>query len=174
MVVYTLSACGHTGMLQLGKLIQGFVYRNGLGPDWFIWNALVDMYGKCGSLKEARRIFDGCLKRSLTSWNSMINCFALPGKSEKARNVFVEIIQCGCYDVRPDGVTFMGLLNAYFELMTTNFGNWPRIEHHRCLTNLLGRAGKFEEASEIVNRMKIELDGVFWGSLLIGSTINWL
>ncbi|KAJ0086601.1 hypothetical protein Patl1_06898 [Pistacia atlantica] len=103
------------------------------------------MYGKHGSLKEAKRIFDGCLKRSLTSWNSMINCFALHGKSEKARNVFEEMIQYGCHDVRPDGVTFIGLLNAYFELMPTNYGSWPHIEHYRCLTDLLGRAGKFEE-----------------------------
>lgn len=183
-VVCVLSACGHTGMLQLGKIIHGHVYRNGLGPDLFIWNALVDMYGKCGNLKEAKRVFDGNSKKSLTSWNSMINCFALHGQSEKAISVFEEMIHCKCYNVRPDGVTFIGLLNActhgglvekgraYFDLMTRNYGIEPRIEHYGCLIDLLGRAGKFEEALEVVSEMKIEPDEVVWGSLLNGCKIH--
>lgn len=81
-VVWSLLACGHTGMLQLGKSVHGYIYRNGLGPDSYISNALVDMYGKCGSLLEARRAFGKTSKRNLTSWNSMINCFALHGQSD--------------------------------------------------------------------------------------------
>ncbi|KAK1555990.1 hypothetical protein Q3G72_034275 [Acer saccharum] len=42
-VVCVLSACGHTGMLQIGKLIHGYVYRNGLVPDLFVLNALLDI-----------------------------------------------------------------------------------------------------------------------------------
>jgi hypothetical protein len=41
-------------MLQLGKCIHGYVYRHGLVVDLFVWNPLVDMYGKCGNLELAR------------------------------------------------------------------------------------------------------------------------
>ncbi|KAJ4713924.1 Pentatricopeptide repeat-containing protein [Melia azedarach] len=182
-VVCALSACGHTGMLELGKLIHGYVYRNGLAPNSFIWNALVDMYGKCGNLKEARRVFDRSSKKSLSTWNSMINSYALHGQSEKAIGVFEQMIQCGDYDVRPDGVTFINLLNAcmhrglvekgrtYFQLMTRNYGIEPRIEHYGCLVDLFGRAGRFEEALEVVKEMKIEPGEVVWGSLLNGCKI---
>lgn len=179
-IVCTLSACGHTGMLQLGKEIHAYVYRKSFGLDSFISNAMVDMYGKCGNLKEARIVFEIIPKKSLTSWNSMINCFALHGQSEWAISVFEEMMQLEECDVRPDYITFIGLLNActhggliekgitYFDLMTKKYGIQARIEHYGCLVDLLCRAGRFKEALDVVRTMKIEPDEVVWGSLLNG------
>ncbi|KAJ8769932.1 hypothetical protein K2173_009014 [Erythroxylum novogranatense] len=182
-VVCVLSACGHTGMLQLGKSIHGYVYRHGIVADSFVSNALVDMYGKCGSLKEAGRVFEMTSKKGLTSWNSMINCLALHGQSENAISVFEEMMKCHD-NVTPDEVTFVGLLNAcihgglvekgrlYFQMMTQEYGIEPQIEHYGCLIDVLGRAGRFEEALEVVKGMKSEPDEVVWGSLLNGCKIH--
>ncbi|XAR48154.1 hypothetical protein NMG60_11030884 [Bertholletia excelsa] len=181
-IVCTLSACGHTGMLQLGRCIHGHICRNNLGSDQFISNALVDMYGKCGSLREARWVFGNTSNRSLTSWNSMINCFALHGWSGDAINIFEKMIKQ--VEVKPDGVTFVGLLNActhgglveqgrsYFDSMTRVYKIEPQIEHYGCLIDLLGRAGMFEEAMEVVREMKMPPDEVVWGSLLNGCRIH--
>lgn len=182
-VVCSLSACGHNGMLKLGKCVHGYIYRNGLGPDSYISNALVDMYGKCGSLVQARRVFDRTSRRNLTAWNSMINCFALHGQSDSAISVFEEMIRHDG-DVKPDAVTFIGLLNActhgglveqgrcYFSLMTNVYEIEPQIEHYGCLIDLLGRAGLFDEAMQVVREMRIPPDEVVWGSLLNGCKIH--
>ncbi|KAF5745598.1 pentatricopeptide repeat-containing protein [Tripterygium wilfordii] len=180
--VCALSACGHTGMLQLGKWIHGYVYRNSLAPNSFVSNALVDMYGKCGSLHKARQVFDETSKKSRTSWNSMINCYALHGQSNNAISVFEEMMQCSS-NVTPDEVTFIGLLNActhgglvekgrfYFKLMTRDYKIEPQITHYGCLIDILVRAGRFQEALEVVKGMEIEPDEVVWGSLLNGCKI---
>jgi len=69
-------------------------------------------------------------------------------------------------DIKPDHITFIGLLNActhgglvskgrgYFDLMTNRFGIEPRIEHYGCLIDLLGRAGRFDEAESLRQWMK--------------------
>ncbi|CAM8920212.1 unnamed protein product [Rhodiola kirilowii] len=182
-VACALSACSHTGMLQLGKGIHAYTYRNNLVHDVYISNALVDMYGKCGSLKVARSVFDTTRNRSLMSWNSMINAYALHGQSANAINLFEEMILQKDYII-PDGVTFVGLLNActhgglveqgwsYFDMMTVDYRIEPRIEHYGCLIDLLGRTGRFNEAMEVISNMSFPPDEVVWSSLLNGCKIH--
>lgn len=176
-----LSACGHLGMLRLGKWVHGYVLKSQIASSSFVSNALVDMYGKCGNLKEARLAFDTLCDQSLTAWNSLVNCLALHGHSEGAIATFKEMERVG---LTPDGVTFVGILNActhgglidqglgYFESMTRDYRIEPQIEHHGCIIDLLGRAGRFKEAMEMVTDMRIEPDEVVWGSLLNGCRIH--
>ncbi|MQL94453.1 hypothetical protein Taro_027104 [Colocasia esculenta] len=179
-VVCVLSACGHLGMLQLGKWIHAYTYRKGIRSSAFVANALVDMYGKCGSLKQARRVFEATPHKSLTLWNSMINCLAVHAHTDDAIETFREMQLNG---PEPDAVTFVGLLNActhgglvdkgedYFKSMTHAYGIEPRIEHYGCMIDLLGRAGKFKAAMEVIRDMRVQPDEVVWGSLLNGCRI---
>lgn len=170
-----LSACGHLGMLKIGKVVHGYAWRSCVGFGSSVVNGLIDMYGKCGNLKEARWMFDEFSDRSLTTWNSLINCLALHGHSKSAIAVFDEMRDEG---IEPDVVTFVGLLNActhggfvdegltYFKLMCDELRIEPEIEHYGCIVDLLGRAGRFEDAMNVINDMKVQPDEVIWGSLL--------
>ncbi|KAJ4800652.1 Pentatricopeptide repeat-containing protein [Rhynchospora pubera] len=176
----TLSACGHMGMLRLGKQMHGYAYRTHTCFDSYVVNALVDMYGKCGCFTEAQWIFENLSDKSLSTWNSLINCFALQGHSEIAVSTFDRMQESG---VVPDEITFVGLLNActhggfvnqglsYFYNMTLEYGIEPSIEHYGCVIDLLSRAGRFIEAIDIINNMKIKPDEVIWGSILNGCRI---
>ncbi|GJS53353.1 pentatricopeptide repeat-containing protein [Tanacetum coccineum] len=174
-VLCSLYAFGHMGMLQLGKSTHGYILRNRIGPNSCISNGLIDMYVKYGSLIEARHVFDETPIRNLTSWNSMINSFALHGQSESAIMIFEEMIQ---HDMKPDNVTFVWLLNAcahgglvdkgptFFTSMVNDYNIEPDIHHIGCFIDLLGRAGQFDEAMEVIKAMKTTPDEAVWGSLL--------
>ncbi|KAK3154651.1 hypothetical protein QOZ80_2BG0193370 [Eleusine coracana subsp. coracana] len=180
-VCCVLSACGHLGMLNIGKVIHGYAWRTCVGFSSTVVNGLIDMYGKCGNVKGARWIFDEVSDRDLTSWNSLINCLAIHGHSKHAITVFDAMRDEG---VEPDAVTFVGLLNActhgglvdegieYFELLHRKHGIEPEIEHYGCIVDLLGRAGRFQYVMNVIQDMKVEPDEVIWGSLLNACRIH--
>ncbi|KAM3226523.1 hypothetical protein ACQJBY_058900 [Aegilops geniculata] len=180
-VACVLSACGHLGMLKIGKVIHGYAWRSCVGFGSSVVNGLIDMYGKCGTLKGARWMFDEFSDKSLTTWNCLINCLALHGHSKSAIAVFGEMRDSG---IEPDEVTFVGLLNActhggfvdeglmYFELMCDELRIEPEIEHYGCIIDLLGRAARFEDVMNVIKDMKVQPDEVIWGSLLNACRIH--
>ncbi|KAK8563983.1 hypothetical protein V6N13_005800 [Hibiscus sabdariffa] len=180
---YTLqsvvSACAGLGALSLGMWVHAYLLKMcdfDLSVDVFINNALVDMYCKCGSLELARQVFEGMLKRDLTSWNHMILGFAMHGKAEAAIGCFHEMIRTESF--RPNSITLIGVLSAcnhkgmvsegrrYFDMMVTDYKIKPALEHYGCLVDLLARAGFIDEALDLVSTMPMRPDAVIWRSLL--------
>ncbi|EPS69424.1 hypothetical protein M569_05340 [Genlisea aurea] len=182
--VSVLSALGNSGNLKLGRSIHGHIYRNGISFDSFVANSLVDMYGKCGSFQHSRLVFDGLEAKDAASWNSLINSYAIHGRTREAIACFRDMQQHGGEEAKPDAVTFVALLSAcahreyvsegcrYFDTMIREFGIEPQIEHYGCLVDLLCRSGRFEEAMGIVKGMRIPPDEVVWGSMLHGCRIH--
>lgn len=42
----------------------------------------------------------------------------------------------------------------------------PGLEHYSCIVDLLGRAGRLDEAMKFIDSMPVEPDGAVWGALL--------
>jgi pentatricopeptide repeat protein len=60
-VVNILPVCGFLGLGLHGKHVHGFRIRTGLVDDVFVGNALVDMYAKCGEMRDADKVFERML-----------------------------------------------------------------------------------------------------------------
>lgn len=71
-LVTVLAACGDLGDSKLGRLIEEEVVEKGMELNSYIGSALVNMYGKCGELDSARRVFDGIKRKEVVIWNAMI------------------------------------------------------------------------------------------------------
>ena len=71
-LVSVLGACGELGDLKLGTWVEEFVVENKMTLNYFMGSALIHMYGKCGDLVSARRIFDSMKKKDKVTWNAMI------------------------------------------------------------------------------------------------------
>ncbi|KAK2657570.1 hypothetical protein Ddye_010622 [Dipteronia dyeriana] len=181
-VVAVLSACGQIGALESGRWVHSYIESNiGIRFNVQVATALIDMYSKCGSLDNARLVFDMVNEKDVVAWNSMIVGYAIHGSSKDALQLFNEMYSIR---VRPTHITFIGILNAcahaglvnegwrFFNLMQDEYAIEPKIEHYGCMVNLLGRAGQIEEAYELVKNMKIEPDSVLWGTLLGACTLH--
>ncbi|XP_057833495.2 pentatricopeptide repeat-containing protein At2g03880, mitochondrial [Cryptomeria japonica] len=170
-----LPACAYLGTLEQGIEIHEEIIRSGVESDVYVGSALVDMYAKCGSIKKAREVFDKMPRQDVVSWTAMIAGYAVHGCAEEALILFQEMKDSG---VRPNHVTLLCVLSAcchaglvdegykHFNNMRGYYRITPRMEHYRCMVDLLGRAGQLEEAQDFINRMPIEPDAAIWRCLL--------
>jgi len=149
-----LPAFANVAALTHGRSAHSFALRKGFLHDVYVSSALVDMYAKCGRVKDARIIFDAMSSRNVVSWNAMIGGYAMHGEAVNAVRLFHSMLVC---KQKPDMVTFTCVLAActqaglteegrhYFKEMHNEYGVSPRMEHYACMVTLLGRAGKLDE-----------------------------
>lgn len=161
-LVSLLKACTQFGSLKLGRWVHDFALKNGFELDVFLGTALIDTYSKCGSLEEAKRVFDEMQIKSLATWNSMITSLGVHGFGEEALAVFAEMEEA---NVQPDAITFVGVLSAclhtnnledgckYFKYMSTRYGITPILEHYTCMIELYSRADMLDEVCKLVKAM---------------------
>ncbi|XP_059627793.1 pentatricopeptide repeat-containing protein At1g05750, chloroplastic [Cornus florida] len=174
-IVSVLSACANLGTLGLGLWINRFVMKQDFRDNVRINNSFIDMYSRCGCIEFARQIFQKMPKRTLVSWNSIIVGFAINGHVEEALEFF-NLMQNEGFE--PDGVSFTGALTAcshaglvdeglkFFDLMKRVHKISPRIEHYGCIVDLYSRAGRLEEALNVIENMPMKPNEVVLGSLL--------
>eukprot|EP00249_Psilotum_nudum_P033850 c51748_g1_i1 orf=2-289(+) len=67
------------------------------------------MYGKCGSVDDARSVFDGMSQHNVVSWNSMIASYSRNGHGKEALELFR---QMQLKFVVPDKISFISFLDA--------------------------------------------------------------
>ncbi|GAB2279936.1 hypothetical protein Dimus_014571 [Dionaea muscipula] len=71
-LVAVLSACSRLGALDLGKWLHTYSETIGYKGNVYVDNALIDMYSKCGLIKNASDVFKSMAKKDLISWNTII------------------------------------------------------------------------------------------------------
>lgn len=174
-MVSALPACSRLASVRHGKEIHQYIIRHGLNIGNFIWNALIDMYGRCGLIHRSRKVFDLIPQKDVVSWNVMIAVYGMHGLGMDAINLF----QCMRATVlTPNHFTFTNLLSAcshsglidegreYFEMMKEEYAINPAMEQYACMVDLMARAGQFIEAMEFIKKIPLEPNAAIWGSLL--------
>ena len=74
-----LTACGNLGRLKQGKQVHARIFTTGLSGYVVAESSLVDMYGKCGQVKDSQRVFDRMRKRNDVSWCALLNGYCQNG-----------------------------------------------------------------------------------------------
>ncbi|CAN6206778.1 unnamed protein product [Urochloa humidicola] len=163
-VTSLLSACGQLRSTVHGRELHGYAVRNVVDLDLPLLNALVNMYGKCGRLVDARKVFAGMGvgMRSAVSWTSMINACSENERPAEALEVFEEMRIAG---VKVDEVTLLAVISACAKLdCTSSLEDWVEqcaldngfLQNTRvanALIHMHGKMGRVERSCEIFDLM---------------------
>ncbi|CAO1944622.1 unnamed protein product [Urochloa humidicola] len=176
-LVGVLSSCAHLGARGVGFDVERYVRERlpGFRTNVQLCNALINFHARCGSLPRAQQLFDEMPRKSIVSWTALITGYGMHGHGDVAVSLFERMVSEG---ILPDHVVMVGLLSAcshagmynegrkYFSTMESNYRLRPTLEHYTCMVDLLGRAGRLEEARELISSMPMAADGAVWGALL--------
>ncbi|EEC78248.1 hypothetical protein OsI_17912 [Oryza sativa Indica Group] len=161
-IVAAANACANLANLNQGRKIHGYVIKLGGDSNVGVNNALIDMYAKCRSVTGAHKVFQSMQRQSVVSWTAMIMAFAQNGQAREAVKVFDDMLLEG---MAPNHAAFYSVLYAcsqggfvdegwiYFDAMADKFGVEPGEDHFACMVDLLTKAGRIEEAEELISRM---------------------
>ncbi|KAG6654198.1 pentatricopeptide repeat-containing protein At2g03380, mitochondrial isoform X1 [Carya illinoinensis] len=114
-----VTACTDLRALHQGKWLHGYVIKNGFEFNSFLVTALLNMYVKCGEVRDARSVFDELSTIDLISWTAMIVGYAQSGHPNEALKLFQDE---KWVDLLPNSVTTATVLSACAQLGNLNLG----------------------------------------------------
>uniref|UniRef100_A0A0E0M2E9 Pentatricopeptide repeat-containing protein n=1 Tax=Oryza punctata TaxID=4537 RepID=A0A0E0M2E9_ORYPU len=176
-------ACAQLGSTELAAWMEDFVRHSEYREDVLVNTALIDMYAKSGSIAHARAVFERMHvdDRDVVVWSALITGYGVQGLVNEACTLFQDMKLAG---VRPNDVTFLGLLSAcnhagavekgwsYFHSMKPEYGIEPQHQHYACVVDLLSRAGQLDRAYQFILNMPIKPEMTVWGALLHGCKMH--
>ncbi|XP_024517201.1 pentatricopeptide repeat-containing protein At2g13600-like [Selaginella moellendorffii] len=202
-----LAACSSLATKEQGELIDGklvkleslargmALYSDAAKKDChteiFVANSMLDLCGKCGSLVDARKIFDNMDCHDVVSWTSLILVYAENCEEEIALEL-IELMECsGC---SPNSRTFVAGLMACSSLAVKDHGRLLKVRclekgrdlHRRAvesgcggdvfvasaLIDMYSRCGSLVDAENAFATITPSRDGVPWNALIHGCVLN--
>ncbi|KAF8370177.1 hypothetical protein HHK36_031809 [Tetracentron sinense] len=175
-MIAILPAIANLGAVGIGKWVHSYTQRKKIRVNATLGSALVDMYSKCGCIELSLQVFTMVEHKTIELWNAMVAGLAINGQGKDAIELFYQMCVA---NLEIDDRSFAAVLNAcshsglvddgleFFAAMKDVYKISPKIQHYGCIVDLLGRAGKLEEAKDLIcNNMLIKPDTVIWKSLL--------
>lgn len=167
-----INALASMGNPKLCKQLHAIMMAVKLESTAFLDNALVDMYGKCGSLKEAQHVFKTIKRPDVAAWTAMITSYVKHGCGEDALNVFWKMVKRG---VKPNEITYVSVLNACADLEQVekvhkyifDTGITPNVFMGNTLIAMYAKFGSLDLARQVFDSMT-ERNVVSWTSIISG------
>eukprot|EP01018_Ginkgo_biloba_P006956 Gb_01592 [translate_table: standard] len=174
-----LQGCAKMKVHGDGKYVHAHIIKAGSEQNLYLGNNLVSMYTKCGSLRDARRVFDRMSRRSVVSWTAMIAGYAQNGHAEEALELFNRM---QCDGVKPDNFTFSIVVKACAGLADLKQGRQVHAHFIRAgfesdnvvksaLVDMYAKCGSVENAHQIFDKMT-NRNVVSWTAMIAGFAQN--
>ncbi|XXG58149.1 hypothetical protein AAC387_Pa04g0535 [Persea americana] len=162
--------------LQDGGKIHSLAIQMGFASNVYFCNTLIGMYGRCGCVDSASRVFDEMPLRDVVSWTSMISCYV---REEMFTDCFGLIYEMRRAEIEPNSVTIVTMMQAcgmagnavggtqfHAYSIKRGFGNYELVVNNSILSMYV-KTGCFEDAEVLFNNAN-EKDAVSWNIMISG------
>ncbi|CAI9093625.1 OLC1v1029173C2 [Oldenlandia corymbosa var. corymbosa] len=175
-----ISACSQLGDAKRGSEIESCMGDLGIRMDDYLATALIDLHTKCGDINKACELFHGLQKKDVVAYTAMILGCGTHGRASDAVKLFENMINS---EITPNLATFIGVLSAYNHAglveegyscfcSMQKYGLFPSVDHYSIIVDLLGKAGRLEEAYELIKEMPMQPHSGVWGALLLACSLH--
>ncbi|RWR75557.1 pentatricopeptide repeat-containing protein, mitochondrial [Cinnamomum micranthum f. kanehirae] len=172
---HLILACSSLKSLGNGKRVHAHLSKSGSQPDVVLHNHIINMYGKCRSLGDARQVFDAMPERNVVSWTSMISGYSQNSREREAVEMYLRMRRLG---LEPDQFAFGSMIRAcsglddlqlgrqlHCHVMKSEFGSDRIVQN--ALIAMYAKSDRIDDASDVFIRIETR-DLISWGSMIAG------
>ncbi|KAK6123817.1 hypothetical protein DH2020_042418 [Rehmannia glutinosa] len=196
-----LSSCAGMGLLEGGKQIHAALLKTEFFTDSYVASGLISVYSKCGKIEVAKRIFNKVPQYNVFCWNSMLEGLSLNSLDTEAFTFFQQMLCegmsptgfsyatllncCSSLSSLSQGRQVHGLIAKNGHANDVSVGTalidmyckCGNVDGARQFFDLmpfysLGRAGRFNEVEEIIEKMPYRDDSIIWEVLLSSCRVH--
>lgn len=175
LLVTVLNIAAKLRSLDDGKCLHALIEEKGFEKNLFVLNSLIDMYGKCGDMNAACKVFEGMTTRDVVTWNAIIAGYAVNGQDEMAWEMYK---QMGLQRVKPNAATFVCLLKGCTCPANLMFGKSVHQRVKECglesnvvagtaVMHMYVKCGSMDDARFVFKRLS-KRDVVCWTAMITG------
>ncbi|KAK7269537.1 hypothetical protein RIF29_22268 [Crotalaria pallida] len=180
-----LKSCSFLHSLEFGRWVQSTIVYNHVHckvkPNVYVLCAMIDMFVKCGSLEDARSVFEEMPVKDLASWTAMICGAVWNGECVEAVSMFRRMRLQG---LKPDSVSVASVLPVCGRLVDVKLGMALQgcavrngfdsdLYVSNALIDMYCKCGDPLEAHHVFSDM-VYRDTVSWSTLIAGYSLNCL
>ena len=182
--VDVLKRCLKEKDLRVAREVHYCIIKSRMEQDKYVASSLLSVYIRCGSLQDARQVFDALAKKSVIDWNVMIGGYVQHNRGKDAMQLFHQMRQ---EHVQADKITYVSILKACAGPLSLKWGREVHVLIRRdglesdirvgtALIQMYAKCGSIEEARQafdnLTNRNVVStaMVGAYAQSGSVGST----
>ncbi|KAM1468427.1 hypothetical protein ACFX2I_033388 [Malus domestica] len=179
-MVSLVQGCSQTADLETGKILHCCVFRMGFDPNPILSTAIVDLYSKCGAIKQATFVFDRMKEKNVITWTAMLVGLTQNGHAEEALKLFSQMREEG---IAANSVTLVSLVHSCSHLGSLKKGrsvhaHLIRNRHEvdvvamTALIDMYAKCGKIKYAERTFENGAFCIDVILWNSMITSYGIH--
>ena len=159
--VDVLKRCLKAKDLRVAREVHYCITKSGLEQDKYVASSLLSVYIRCGSLQDARQVFDALAKKNVINWTVMIGGYVQHNRGKDAMQLFHQMRQ---EHVQANEITYVSILKACASPLSLKWGREVHVLIRRdglesdirvgtALIQMYAKCGSIEEARQAFDNL---------------------